>query len=404
MALTFTQTDTSVTFDVGCSGESAGATTAAREIVDGGTAGSTEFSVDPNNNSTAAVVAFRTTGGVGTDTWEAGDYVVSINVTSASGNSDWVATYICERTSGGSFNTVASLTGQTTDVATTGVKSQTVNRGTDFTPAGTDSDLFVVLVFTNSDNHGNSSTSITPDQDITTPIVGAASFSGTATQTLGAITQSASGALSFSGTATQTLGSVTQDASGAVVGPVSGTATQTLSAVTQDATGGLSFSATITQTLASVTQDASGSQGETFAGDITNTLASVTQSATGGMSFSATLTQTLPIVTQDLSGGVAFSGTIDQSLSAITQDLQGSTQGAATIDQTLGSMSQTMSASLKFPATGGSVLPSIIQNAEQIGTEVKMVASLLSKDKGSPFNKVRRNFGRNYNRGFSRHR
>lgn len=181
MTVTYQQTDNAVTFEVGCSGQTAGVSTAGRELIEGGSPGANDVTVDPDNNTEAAVFALATTGGTGLGTWQAGDYVVDLNIVGSNGNSVWSETHICERTAGGAFNTVASLTGQTTDVSAAGVVSHTVNRATDFTPAGTDSDLYIVIVFSNSDPHGNSTTDITPDQTVTAPFATINAVSGDVT-------------------------------------------------------------------------------------------------------------------------------------------------------------------------------------------------------------------------------
>lgn len=236
MAIIFTQTDNAVTFEVGCSVRSAGATTGGRALIEGGVAGVTDVSVDPSNNTEAAVFALATTGGLGEDTWEAGDYVVRLNISGSNGTSQWTETYICERTAGGAFNTVASLTGQTTDVSGPGIVSHTVNRATDFTPVGTDSDLYIVVVFSNSDQHGNSTTSILPDQNVDTPITAAAAnVTGSAAQTLQPGNQSASGGQRLDGAAAQTLSGVNQSALGDVT--IYGSASQTLAVLNQSASG-----------------------------------------------------------------------------------------------------------------------------------------------------------------------
>ncbi len=177
MALILTQTDTDADsgFNVGCSGQSAGNVTVAREATDGGTSGTTEVLPDPGLGVERAVLAFQSDAGgpePNDTTWEAGDYVVRINVTTARSNSQWTETYICERTSGGTFNTVASLTGQTTSLGATGVKTHTVNRATDYT-AGSASTIYIVVVISDTNAHGQSKVGITPDQNIDTPIASA---------------------------------------------------------------------------------------------------------------------------------------------------------------------------------------------------------------------------------------
>ena len=170
-AISFRQTDTVADsgVNVGCSGATLGSISPqAREILEGGTAGTTSINMYPQNATGVVLLTFQTDTGTSFPTiWAAGDYVVRLNVSSGRPGVTWVGTYMCERTSGGTFNTVTSLTGQTTDM-TTGVHSHTINRPTDYT-ASSGSTLYIVLVFdgltSGSDNFG-----VKPDQLIDTPI------------------------------------------------------------------------------------------------------------------------------------------------------------------------------------------------------------------------------------------
>ena len=82
---------------------------------------------------------------------------------------------------------------------------------------------------------------------------------GSASQTLGSVTQSASGKVHIAGTAAQSLGAVTQSAAGAL--RIAGTASQTLGTVTQAASAALRIAGAASQTLAAVTQAATGITG-----------------------------------------------------------------------------------------------------------------------------------------------
>lgn len=154
---TYTVTDVAEAFDVGCSGASAGISTGGRTMQVGGSFSQTPIVLDADNSGTAAVLVYSTSGGQGEALWEAGDYDIFLTVSTGGNANTWTETWICERTAGGAFNTVASLTGQTVDLTTTGLKQMTVNRATDYTPAGTDSDLFVVMVIQSGEAHGGSS-------------------------------------------------------------------------------------------------------------------------------------------------------------------------------------------------------------------------------------------------------
>jgi hypothetical protein len=183
MARTFVTTnnnaDDGSTANMGSSGETAGSATQAREMVEGGSGGAT---IQPAIGTSATdiergVVGFETDQGapIPNDAdWESGDYVVSINLTTARSGISWRATYIMARTSGGSFTTVASLTGQSTDLGTTGTKSMTVNLASNYTANTTDT-LYALLVFGGQLSHGNTSVTITLGgvTDVVTPLVSA---------------------------------------------------------------------------------------------------------------------------------------------------------------------------------------------------------------------------------------
>lgn len=165
-------------FNVACSGATAGATTAARQMRRGTSPGSTEDTIDPGNGLTRACLAFQSDTSLpepNVTTWQAGDYVVRLNVTTARSGMIWEETYICERTSGGTFNTVASLVGQTTTMDA-GTQTHTVNRASDFTAAA-NSTVYIVMVFTGP-AHGGSNAGVTPSLVIDTPIDDGVSAAG----------------------------------------------------------------------------------------------------------------------------------------------------------------------------------------------------------------------------------
>lgn len=152
-----------------CSGVAAGSVTSDHQMLRGGTAGSTEVLPDPDN-TTSSVLVFQSDTSLpepNVTTWDAGDYVIRLNVTTGRTATQWVATYICERTSGGTYNAVASLTGQTTAM-TAGTQTMTVNRATNYTAAAT-STIYIVCVF-QGPAHGGSDVGITPSLVIDTPI------------------------------------------------------------------------------------------------------------------------------------------------------------------------------------------------------------------------------------------
>lgn len=176
----YVQTDTSRTFDVGCSGAGAGASTAGRQGTEGGTAGVTEVSVDPGNwsdpahNGIKASFVFDCPTPPNVASWAAGNYVIPVNHTTMDGGTNLQEVYVCDY-DGSTFQTVVSGV-QGTDFTHapggTGVVTVTLNRGSAYTPqTQSTSRVFIVLVYQNTDQHGGSGLGITPNQTITTPIV-----------------------------------------------------------------------------------------------------------------------------------------------------------------------------------------------------------------------------------------
>lgn len=160
-----------------CSGVAAGSVTSNHQMIRGGTAGTTEVLPDPDNGS-ASVLAFQsdiTLPEPNKTTWDAGDYVIRLNVSTGRAATLWAATYICERTAAGGYNAVASLTGQSIAMGA-GTQTMTVNRATDYTAAAS-STIYIACVFTGP-AHGGSSVGIIPSLIIDTPIDDGVSATG----------------------------------------------------------------------------------------------------------------------------------------------------------------------------------------------------------------------------------
>lgn len=153
MARTYTPSGT------GTAGGSEG--TCAQLPVPGAPNAATRYSVSETGTSGSVAQAtisvsntvvgwsFLTDTGVGLTTWNAGDYVVTLNVLISDMNATWVSTHCCEWTSGGLINSVASLAGQSISLGSTGSKVMTINRATDYATAAT-SQLLVVIGVNNS--------------------------------------------------------------------------------------------------------------------------------------------------------------------------------------------------------------------------------------------------------------
>lgn len=168
----FVQVDTSATFDVGCSGRSAGLTTAARQANSGGSAGSTPVTVDPDNNGTTLACFAFLLGKPGVASWAAGDWTIPINFSVGDAGTTLAEVHVCDYNGGTivDVDTDTSLTGLS-DATTGGTVTKTVSQGSAHTPQSTaDSQPFIVIVLTNTDNHGATSVDITPNQTINSPI------------------------------------------------------------------------------------------------------------------------------------------------------------------------------------------------------------------------------------------
>ena len=174
MATNFQQEDTLAACSVfaACSGKTLADVTAARLCVEGGTAGIGT----PQVRSTAgeldrAAVMFEMQPANG-GSWGAGDYVIRLNITTANSNATWIATFVCRINAVcASQETIGSLTGQSTSLGSTGVKTHTVS-GSAVTPADNDK-VYCVLVVDFAADMGNVSFNFTPDQLVDTPIVAA---------------------------------------------------------------------------------------------------------------------------------------------------------------------------------------------------------------------------------------
>ena len=182
-----------------------------------------------------------------------------------------------------------------------------------------------------------------------------------------------SGATPVTGTATSTLGGLTQSASGSFdtgTPAVTGTMTTTLPTLTQTAVGG-----DPNDTWAPNWPDTWGGSTYTFTGTAGTVLASLTQSASGNTTapgVAGSASSGLPGLSQNASGTTTvpvFSGTATSSLTPLTQTASGNVVasgvgGSAT--STLPAITQTATGTRTVPVftgTASSSLPSIGQTA-----------------------------------------
>ena len=178
MGINLRQTDNSKTPQAGCSGRSAAAgTTGAREMTDGGTAGTSEVIVGIQNFGTLLYVYNDISDAINETTWDApsgGDpYTWRLNITTAVAAVTLEEVYFCRLNSSEvSQETLASATGIGQTISSTGVISGNITTGSAATsPSATDK-LAVIYVFTNTNEHGGDEVfGITPNQLIDTPII-----------------------------------------------------------------------------------------------------------------------------------------------------------------------------------------------------------------------------------------
>lgn len=177
MGLVYTQTGTGATCgtSAACSGETLnGNSPVARQCSIGGTTDDTGLTVAvpaAAGGATVAAMMFETDP-IGRTSWEAGDWVVRLNVTSASSASLIVsAVYVCRLNSSCTpLATVGSLTSLTVGLDTTGVKTFTVS-GSSLPTTSTSDRAYFVIVTTSSNFFAPESFQFAPNQDIDSPIV-----------------------------------------------------------------------------------------------------------------------------------------------------------------------------------------------------------------------------------------
>jgi len=176
MARTFVQTDVASDsgFNVGDTGETASINPADLEMLEGGTPGTVEvlpdIDNDPVDRERATIMFQSDTGGPQPNdaSWEAGNYVVNLNVTTSRVGITWRASYLMSRTTGGTYTTRGSLTGQTTSLAA-GTQTQTIVLGSAASVNASDT-MVILTVFGGQLTHGTSTLGVTPGLNIVTPL------------------------------------------------------------------------------------------------------------------------------------------------------------------------------------------------------------------------------------------
>ncbi len=161
-----------------CSGATQATVVKARIASVGGTGSNSNLLVTlpaPNGQQKWAGVMFELVPGASYSSWAAGDYVVRLNITAtATAGTQWQETYICRiNSSCTNLSTIGSLTGQTIDINSTGVKTMTVSGAAVASPASTDK-IWIVLIF--GGNGAGTSFNFRSNQIIDAPIASGASL------------------------------------------------------------------------------------------------------------------------------------------------------------------------------------------------------------------------------------
>jgi hypothetical protein len=172
----FIQTDTSRTYNAGCSGFGDGVTTGGRRGEPGGTPGTGEVTVDPDNaagpstpTDAACFVWDCDAPGSGAS-WDSGTWTIPIDFTTGDAGTTLRAVYVCDFDGTSTYQTITSETGLS--VATTaGLTTRNITQSTGWTPqSAANSRPFIVVVLRSADQHGGSSVGITMGRTINSPV------------------------------------------------------------------------------------------------------------------------------------------------------------------------------------------------------------------------------------------
>ena len=170
MAINYTQTDNAATHDVqACSNDGGvGNLTAAKEMSNGGTAGTVEETARMASGDVNQRCIMIETPAVGFTDWASGNYTVRLNVTTA-GALTWTKCFVCRvNSSGVNQATIGSDQAVGISMNSAGIKTVTIS-GAAQTAADTDR-VYIVCVFDGPGGHGNTQFGWTPNQNIDTPI------------------------------------------------------------------------------------------------------------------------------------------------------------------------------------------------------------------------------------------
>lgn len=220
-------------------------------------------------------------------------------------------------------------------------------------------------------------------------------LTGTAAQTLGALSQSASAAQSIPGTAMQALSGATQAGSATHTEGHTGTVTQTLGAVSQSSSALMLSTALAVQTLAAMMQAASGTHNQNAAGSSAQSVPAATQAGAGSSLTSGAATQTLAPPRQIANGVQLHVTTATQVIARLLQSGAGTASAPGASTQSLPKLVQTADGTLQPVGVAAPLLPALFQTTpgylgESMGTIFAPGVKLISSDRGA---RAQRSYG-----------
>lgn len=168
MSRIFSQTDVAANCGaiVACSGATLISQPRHKECREGGSAGGAQTITIPSGTTRGALMYQLEN--IRQANWQAGDWVLRINVTTANADVTWEEAYICRINSCVSAATVGSDVAISQLLNTTGVKTVTISGSAQSSEGD---DAYLVFVFSSAATMGNSSFGVTHDQDIDTPLI-----------------------------------------------------------------------------------------------------------------------------------------------------------------------------------------------------------------------------------------
>lgn len=178
---------------------------------------------------------------------------------------------------------------------------------------------------------------------------------GTLSQTLGALTSTATGTVQLKATSAPTLAALTSTTTGKV--QIKGAASPTLGALTSTATGTVQVKGAAGVTLGTLASTAAGTVQVKAA--LAKTLAALTLSATSGAGAQGTLSKTLGALTLAATGAIPVKGTLSQMLAALADVSAGTVQVKGTAGLTLAALTGLAAGKIPVKGTTGATLAAL---------------------------------------------